>query len=548
MNLGLALVGAMASCADNTWGSGDGGESDSGLEIGSEHICDTTTIDFGPFAVESVARGIDLDVGDVEGHPGGNVADTLVAEDLDADGDIDLAFPSFTGDPILYANDGSGHFTKHATALDSDWVANHGVADLDGDGLPDLIVVGIGRVDVAWNLGKMEFSTAETLLNLDIPAPIFSTFTAVDIDLDGDLYLAVIGAGLITDPCQIGGGCPASGLGTDVYVLVNDGHTFTLAETLNPAGVSGFSLAGTFTDRDGDRDPDLLVSSDFAEAADRTQVPPNAFYRNDGVGSDGQVNWVNDAPTLGIDVVMSGMGFSTGDYNEDGALDYCISDIGRLRCFLTDAGGYYDAGRAMGLYPANAESDGWSAWSMDILDLNNDGLLDAFASGGRAADDELAGDVLQPDLLFRGDGPGVLTDVTTDFAFGSSLDDYGAAAADFDDDGFLEIVITPSVGRPQFYHSPCGGGAWTAVDLVGPPGNRAGIGARIDVGAGGRIQSQEFQTLRGPGQSPSMAWFGLGSDATLDSLTIMWPGGDQQQFTNIQARRRLTVVHPDALP
>lgn len=515
-----------------------------GLVLGSEVVCADPVAGFGPFTEESVARGVDPLIGDYEDHPGGSASATLAVEDLDADGDIDLAFPDLHGSPLLFENDGTGHFTQVPTALAVYGAGQHGVADIDADGLPDLVMVGIGHVFVAWNLGGMAFAAPEAIFAVDYPAPTFATFTAGDIDLDGDIDIVVPGLSLITDRCQLDGTCPSSGQGSFVYVLVNEGGTFRVGEMLSPHGVPGYALAATLTDRDRDGDLDLFVPSDRSGTPLGIDVPPNAFYRNDGVGADGDVVWVNDAETLGLHFVMTGMGIATGDYNGDEQLDYCVTEFGPVRCFLSDRDSYYDAGISMGLSPIGMDPYGFVGWSVELVDLDNDGALDAFVTGGRSSITGEGGGPFQPDLLFQGEADGTFQDVGGTW-FGNDADDYGAAAADLDGDGVLEIVITPGIGAPQLYHAPCNAHGWVAVDLVGPPGNPHGLGARVDVEAAGRRTTQEVQAARGPGQSPSLAWFGLGDADALDRLVVTWPGGEAQVFEDVPARRTVTVVHPE---
>ncbi|MDP2310386.1 MAG: CRTAC1 family protein [Pseudomonadota bacterium] len=539
----LLLLAAAVGCAEPPLS--DSGIVIPGLVLGRETVCAAPASGFGPFAEESVARGVDAAIGDYEHHPGGSASATLTVEDLDADGDIDLAFPDLHGSPLLFENDGTGHFTEVPTALSVYGGGNHGVADIDADGLPDLVMVGIGHVFVAQNLGGMAFARPEEVFVLDDPAPTFATFTAGDIDLDGDIDLVVPGLSLITDPCQLDGSCAASGEGSPVYVLVNEGGTFRVGAMLSPQGVSGYSLVATLTDRDRDGDLDLFVPSDHSGMPPEGVLPPNAFYRNDGVGADGDVVWVNEAAALELEFVMSGMGIATGDYNGDDQLDYCVSDFGPVRCFLSDRESYYDAGVAMGLSSGGAELTAWAGWSVELVDLDNNGELDAFVTGGRASMNEQGGSEHQPDLLFEGGAGGTLQEVGDAQGFGSDADDYGAAAADLDGDGVLEVVITPSIGAPQLYHAPCNAHGWLAVDLAGPAGNPLGLGTRVDVEAGGRRWTQEIQALRGPGQSPSLAWFGLGGADAVDRLVVTWPGGAVQEFEAVPARRTVTVMHPE---
>jgi hypothetical protein len=190
-------------------------------------------------------------------------------------------------------------------------------------------------------------------------------------------------------------------------------------------------------------DPDLLVLVDQADLG--PGFPPTAFHRND----DGQ--WTDDAPELSADLRMAAMGVDSADLDGDGLPDYCITDIGPLRCLLSAGGSaYVESGVALGLSPSAPEDlRVWAAWSVDLLDLDDDGRLDVATAAGEF--DAPPEDREHPDALWRGVDGGF--EEVLDLGYGSVEDHYGLASADLDGDGGLEIVLVAPDAPAHFPES-----------------------------------------------------------------------------------------------
>jgi hypothetical protein len=118
----------------------------------------------------------------------------------------------------------------------------------------------------------------------------------------------------------------------------------------------------------------------------------------------------------------------------------------------------------------------------------------------------------------------------------------GAAFADYDNDGRVDAFIV-NLGAPAFLlHNVSTAGHWLAVKLVGHKSNRDGIGAQVEVVAGGFHRTQE--RFAGSGylsQDDPRLHFGLGTVAKVDRITITWPSGTKQVLENVAADRILTV-------
>jgi hypothetical protein len=151
----------------------------------------------------------------------------------------------------------------------------------------------------------------------------------------------------------------------------------------------------------------------------------------------------------------------------------------------------------------------------------------------------------QPKLLFHNLGNGHFSDVSA--AAGPALSalrsSRGAAIADLLNDGRLSVAVNEMHERPSLLmlqQKPSG--HWISIDTVGVKSNRDGIGARVEVHAGSMRQVDE---VRSGGsylsQNEKYLHFGLGNATKLDQLTITWPSGIVDRWTNIPSDQRIVV-------
>ncbi len=415
------------------------------------------------------------------------------------------------------------------------------LADLSGDGLPDLLTFGHGVVMYAPNLGGLQFGDFHGLdWHPDSYAASFSANVG-DVDGDGDLDLFVPGLDSWENGLSL---WPEGSTG---LLYTNDGVGMT-----NPSpiplggGQPGLATFGVLTDRDGDGDQDLYYVSDHGQYG----FPTSAFFRNDGNDDDGSPLLVDDGPDVGADLPISGMGIDVVYLNWDGEFDYCISEIGRPLCLLSAGNGtWYEAGLPLGLdTPPLDDGQSWSGWSTDVADLDLDGNLDLVIPAGFSTvnpSELLEGTFdYQPDAIWQGDADGVFTLRSEEVGFDSLHSHYGGATADLDGDGHLELITTGDREDAHVFWNRCGSGAWLIVDLVAPSPNAHALGARVEVVANGRTHAREMQNLRAFGQGPTELHFGLG-DATSAIVRVGWPDGTVTESRDVGLRRRITVEHPD---
>ncbi len=527
---------------------------DEHITLGPPVSCDAPTPGFERLTERAAERGLDRPMVPLPWEPCVPLSGAVAAEDLDGDGDVDVLLSNNDGFPHLFANDGNGFFTEVPVGHDvlarfGRNVYGHGIVDLDGDGLPDVVVWGPSLVLASLNEGGLRFGEFEPLLQGDdYPRYCIHGVAFGDVDGDLDLDLFVPRADVLTTPEVTWTVEPL--LGSSDLLLLNqgDGATFVPAAELRPAAGAAISLLAAFTDRDGDGDADLLVPSD------RPFPPlgPTAFFRNDG----GPVP-VDDAPELGADLYVGGMGIATNDLNADGRLDYCITDYEpELRCLLShpSSGGYVQEGLARGLstdptaHPG-FDSFSWDGWSLEMVDLDNDGVLDAAVPAGSP---DTPGAPVRPDAIWRGrltstTEPGSIhfEERSVESGFNLGAEHYGMASADFEGDGYRDLLIGARDGPPVFWSNPCGAGAWLEIGLSSPAPNTGAVGALITTRWGdGRVDVQELQGGRGMGQSPARVHVGLGDVDVVDSIEVRWPDGATVLARDVPTRRWVEVRHP----
>jgi hypothetical protein len=206
------------------------------------------------------------------------------------------------------------------------------------------------------------------------------------------------------------------------------------------------------------------------------------------------------------------------------------------------------------------EGDKWgvngrlvSAVSVVAGDFNNDMLLDLFVvvSGSIGKQENML-------LLNRGDGHFDLIPGAGGAAGGSLGVGDTVTTVDFDGDGCLDLLVTTggSMGRSlgpasetggyHLYHNVCkNGNHWLEIDLEGTRSNRDGIGARVDLTAGGATQVRiQDGGIHNRAQNHSRLHFGLAKNKAADKITVRWPSGTKQELSSVQADQVLRIKEP----
>jgi hypothetical protein len=240
---------------------------------------------------------------------------------------------------------------------------------------------------------------------------------------------------------------------------------------------------------------------------------------------------------------MAAMCISLGDYDNDGWLDLYISDFQKSSDHLwhNDGKGFFDeVSDAAGITGPTHEI---LSFGGGFFDYDNDGWLDLFIANGHVYPEveQVTPEVRykQFNSLFHNEGNGKFVETTKQAGpgFDTRYVGRGVAFADFDNDGFPDLVVANNGDPPLLLHnSASNGNHFLNFKLVGTKSNRDAMGARIRVKAGGLSQIRE---IAGGGsylsQSDLRAHFGLGSAKVADTVEVSWPSGQRQLFKNVAA-------------
>jgi len=442
----------------------------------------------------------------------------------------------------LYRNNRNGTFTDvtASAGVASDLFSMAAVAaDYDNDGNVDLLVTGYGRVILYRNKGDGTFEDVTAKAGINIPG--WSIGAAwLDYDRDGCVDI-VVGRYVKFDP-QYRAYYPADNYPgpldypaeTNVLLHNNCDGTFSdVSAKAGIAGVKGRAMGVTAADFDGDGYPDIYVANDKSA---------NFLFHNQRDGTFKEI-----ATQAGVAFGQNGentsaMGPVFADFFNGGKVDLWVSDSRYNRLFRNMGGAIFDdITQRSGISQLAAQ---YVSWGTGAQDFDNDGLLDLFIVHGG-----LIHMVPQEHSIFRNLGKGKFADVSAtagpffDSKTGVKSVGRGAAFADYDNDGKIDVFIV-NLGAPAVLlrNTTAGAGHWIGVHLVGRKSNRDGIGAQVEVVAGGTRQQRERTAGSGYlSQDDGRLHFGLGNATAIDSLTVTWPSGTVQTLNKVAADRVITI-------
>ncbi|MBS1575494.1 MAG: VCBS repeat-containing protein [Bacteroidetes bacterium] len=543
-------------------------------------------------------------------YNGGGVA----IGDINNDGLQDILFTGNMVKNRLYLNKGNFKFEnitdKAGIAEKQGWCTGATMVDINGDGKLDIYICRsadgfpLRRKNLLFiNNGNLTFTEKAGEYGLDNDG--FSTQASFfDYDKDGDLDMFLINhslqkytTGAVENPGWRNQRTPAF----ECKLYRNDwsdslNHPF-YTDVSEQAGIKSnvlsFGLGIAVSDINNDGWPDVYISNDFNE--------PDYLFMNNGNGTFSER--LKDCMDQ---VSLFSMGSDAADFNNDGLTDLVTLDMlpedNRTQKMhsgsenfnkfqlLFNQGFYYQYSRNMlqvnngdGTFSETGQLAGisntdWS-WSPLFSDFNNDGYKDLLITTGYVKDytdmdfvkysvdlsvKQRGGEKVDaakeyiskmPDnhltsSIFENRGNGRFDKVNAAWGFDYKTVAAGAAYADLDNDGYMDIVVNNTNDFASVYKN---NGAkneknnYLRIVLKGDKQNALGTGSKIKLFCKGSLFYQEQMPVRGFQSSVDPVLnFGIGHHTNIDSLIIIWPDDKMQKLTNIKPDQTITLNITDA--
>ncbi len=530
--------------------------------------------------------------------------------DFNNDGLPDVFFTGVMVPHHIYINKGNLQFedisaTAGITKNEYEWTSGSTVADVNGDGWLDIYICNSRWADPAKrgnklfiNNGDLTFTerAKEYGLTGDVTCSAANFF---DYDNDGDLdmYLVTHPEDFINKFKTYYFQAIENNKNVSNKLYRNNGNN-TFTDVHLEAGINnhGFGLGATVADFDENGYLDIYVANDFGMY--------DFLYFNNGDGT------FTDASLTALKRhSVSSMGSDAADFNNDGLLDLYYVDIEMeenysfktfqissqveiLRTLINAGYGYQNRGNSLKLNNGNRTFSeigrtagvgvtDWG-WSTFFSDFDNDGNKDLFISTGylqdfnvdetetytklrracRISDSSIYYNLVNsipkytlntPNFIYKNNGDLTFKDMRDEWGIYHPSSSYGAASADLDLDGDMDIICANANETPYVYKNNLEKNITTNnyinFQLKGYGGNTYGLGTKIKIYYGDTMQYIQHTNVRGfISTTENIIHFGIGKNKNIERVEITWLDGKKQELKNVDCNQTLIVDHLNASP
>lgn len=525
--------------------------------------------------------------------------------DVNNDGLQDIYFGASRVADKLYLNQGHFKFEdisiKAGIGSENTWTNGIAIGDVNGDGFDDIYVCK-GLYDFAESRKNLLYINQQNGQFEELGAAygvddqgygIMANFFDFDHDGDLDLYVANQPPNSVYQKQQMKG--KRDYQFTD-RLFRNDGARFT--DVTRQAGITNFnySLSVTVADFNNDGWSDIYITSDYEE--------PDFLYINQQNGT-----FTNQIHEQFRHLSNFSMGADFADINRDGWMDIFVADMVSEDNYLNKTtmsgmnperfwslanNGYHfqymfntlQLNNGNGSFSDIAHMAGVSAtdwsWAPLFLDIDLDGYQDLFVTNGQYKDtrnkdfnkeknkliEKLKAEGMDgyqilfevskrtpqqktENYVFRNNGDLTFTKKISEWGLDEVSWSHGAAYADLDNDGDLDMVVNNLEMDAFIYQNTSADqqvGNYINIRLKGPEGNVHGLQCKVKVVTKGGSHYGEMTNVRGYlSSSEPVIQFGLGQESAIDEVVVEWLDGKISRLENVKVNQSLTIDHSKAI-